>query len=150
MKSALAFVLSAAVLSAGVFALPSAHADDVGAVLEKREGLMKAQRGHLGALAGFAKGETSPADPAAFLAEHASGLINTAQAIPSVFPAGAVGKAKPAVWENWADFEAKAKGLEGAAANLLKLAQAGDFDGAKKAVGGIGAACQACHSVYRN
>lgn len=149
MKSALALVLTGALFAAGLSMAP-VQAQDVNAVLDQRKAVMQAQRGHIGALTGFAKGEAKPADPAAFLAEHASGLIKSAKDTPGVFPAGVAGKAKPEVWTNWADFQAKATGLETAAGNLLKLAQAGDIEGAKKAIGAVGASCQACHSVYRN
>ncbi len=149
MKSALALALTGALTLIGASLLP-AQAQDASAVLTQRGDLMKAQRTHLGALGAFAKGDNKPADPAAFLIEHASALIDTGTAMPAVFPKGVDGKTKPAVWDNWADFEAKIKGMQDAASKVVTLAQAGDVEGATKAIGGVGASCQACHSVYRN
>jgi cytochrome c556 len=56
--------------------------------------------------------------------------------------------AKPEIWEDKADFEAKAKDLEAATAKAAAAAPGG-LDAFKVAFGPVGKACKACHEKYR-
>ena len=56
--------------------------------------------------------------------------------------------AKPEIWEDKTDFEAKAKDLEAATAKAATAAPGG-LDSFKMAFGPVGKACKACHEKYR-
>jgi len=75
-------------------------------------------------------------------------LAAAAAEIPTRFKPQAtdpVSEAKPEIWISWADFVTKANGLAQAAAAIDTTS----VDGVKAGMGGVGAACKACHSVYR-
>lgn len=59
-------------------------------------------------------------------------------------------KAKPEIWLNMEDFEAKLKKMQQEVAALAKVAKTGNFDAAKEQLGEAGEACKACHDKYRN
>jgi cytochrome c556 len=66
-----------------------------------------------------------------------------------LFPEGSVeGRALPAIWENFDDFNAKHEALVAAATTMTEEAGKG-LDQLKAAIGPIGAACGACHELYR-
>ncbi|WP_165356593.1 cytochrome c [Sphingosinicella sp. BN140058] len=82
----------------------------------------------------------------------ARGLNLWAQALPGMFPNGSqlpTSRAKPALWQKRADFEAKAAAFQAATAALQKAADAGDAAAFKIAYGETGKACGGCHSAYR-
>jgi cytochrome c556 len=58
-------------------------------------------------------------------------------------------KAKPEIWTNRADFDAKMDKMVGEAQKLPAVVRAGDMGAFKKQVGDVGAACKACHDDYR-
>jgi cytochrome c556 len=78
-----------------------------------------------------------------------------AQVVPMLlegFPAGSgIGKteAKPEIWTNWADFQAKMKAFETESAVLAVLAKGGDFEKIKLQFGKVGGTCKACHDKYK-
>ncbi len=82
-------------------------------------------------------------------------INNTAKVIPTVFkdkvdaPPGVKNDAKPEIWANKADFDAKAKALEEASGKVLQLAQAGNEAEVKAQFPTIGRACGGCHETYR-
>ncbi|GAA5214145.1 c-type cytochrome [Corallincola platygyrae] len=59
-------------------------------------------------------------------------------------------KAKPEIWDNWADFEKKMGDLQTASADLAKVAGNGDMGDLKKAIAATGKTCKACHDDYKN
>lgn len=87
----------------------------------------------------------------------ASGLARWGRAIPGMFPAGtgpelgegATG-AKPEVWANRADFEAKASVFAAEAQKLAELARADDTAGFAAQWTVVRASCQRCHDAYKN
>lgn len=58
-------------------------------------------------------------------------------------------KAKAAVWENRADFDAKMKDFQDQAANLVAVAKAGDEGAIKAQFGKTAKTCKACHKEYK-
>jgi cytochrome c556 len=58
-------------------------------------------------------------------------------------------KAKPEIWENRADFDAKLKDLLDRSATLATVAKAGDAAQSKAAFIDTANACKACHDKYR-
>lgn len=114
-------------------------------LIEQRQNLMKQQAGATRVIVPMVRGE-QPFNLAA-AKQAASTLAATAKQIPGLFPSGSEGgDALPAIWQNKADFEAKAKGLEDAAA---RLAAAGDEPAFKAAFPAVGQACGGCHQTYR-
>lgn len=99
-------------------------------------------------LSTMAKGEAE-FDAAAAQAAFAA-IAEKAGAVPALFEAQSntdpESEAKDAIWENWADFSAKAAGL-------LTAAEAGAAVDSPEALGAamgpLGEACKACHSVYK-
>jgi cytochrome c556 len=130
----------AAASFAATAALSGAHED--------REATMKAQGAQAGILFGMAQ-EKVPYDAAAASAAAAA-LLEVSSWDPKVlFPEGSVeGRALPAIWENFDDFNAKHEALVAAATTMTEEAGKG-LDQLKAAIGPIGAACGACHERYR-
>jgi cytochrome c556 len=58
-------------------------------------------------------------------------------------------KAKPEIWKNRADFDAKMDKMVAEAGKLPGVARSGDMAAFKKQVGDVGAACKSCHDDYR-
>lgn len=140
------FVTVTAIAVAAFAGAATAHEGVENEAVKARMMLMDKVKTATGTLGGMAKGavayDAGAADAAkAALAEHAA-------AIPAAFEAKEMdpkSTAKPAIWDNWADFVAKAEAMGGAAAALDTSSQASIGAG----MGGIGGSCQACHKVYR-
>ncbi len=102
-------------------------------------------------VAGMVKGEI-PWDQKA-LEMHAMRLAQVAPMIAEGFPAdsqsGAPTDAKPEIWKNMDDFEAKARDLEVAAAKFAETAKGGDRKAIAAGLGEVGGTCKACHDKYR-
>ncbi|HEX2113949.1 MAG TPA: cytochrome c [Alphaproteobacteria bacterium] len=147
------FGLTAVAIAAVAGAIAVAEAQtNVAASIAARQDAMKAQGGAMRTLTPIVRGEQPWNQQAAVQA--ATTQNNTAKAIPTVFPQGSgpeAGKtdALPAIWQNWADFQAKAKALETESAKLLQLAQAGDEAGFKAQFPAVGRTCGGCHEGYR-
>lgn len=79
-------------------------------------------------------------------------LIKWSGALPSLFPAGSLApgsEARPAIWQNRADFDARAAALGAAATKLNEAARAGDKEAFAAAFREAGGACKGCHDLYR-
>ena len=136
---------------AGGIAIAQAQSGAAGAITARQD-QMKAQGGAMRTLTPIVRGEQPWNQQAAVQA--ATTLNNSAKTIPAHFPQGSgaeAGKtdALPAIWQNWSDFEAKAKALETESGKLLQLAQAGDEAGFKAQFPAVGRTCGGCHETYR-
>ena len=58
-------------------------------------------------------------------------------------------RAKPEIWKNRADFDAKMDKMRGEAAKIPAVVKAGDMAAFRKQVADIGDACKSCHDEYR-
>lgn len=81
-------------------------------------------------------------------------LMRTAKQIPSLFPKDsldpATSRAKPEIWQKWAEFEGYAKTLEQKAGAVGALARTGTAEQVTAAVGDMGkTTCGACHNAFR-
>jgi cytochrome c556 len=86
------------------------------------------------------------------LAGAADGLDRFGHSIAGLFPDGSEGpdsRALPAVWTNKADFAARANAFGDSAAELKRLAEAGDQAGFATQAAAVARGCNGCHSVYR-
>ena len=76
---------------------------------------------------------------------------DTAQKLPGLFPdhskTGGDTRASPKIWQNKADFDAKAAALAKSVAENRSKAK--DLDGLKTAVNAVAPACDNCHELYR-
>ena len=97
-------------------------------------------------LGGMAKGEAAYDKAAAEAAVQ--NIKSEAARIAALFEANEddpKSEALPAIWENYADFSAKADAL----GSVAKAVSVGSLDDLRAAMPQIGAACKACHQTYR-
>ena len=87
------------------------------------------------------------------IAVNAETLALTAQQIPGLFPEGSLtekSKAKPEVWQKWAEFQAASKNLETQAEKLRDAARAKNEQLTQDIVKDFGRqACGTCHTPFR-
>lgn len=87
------------------------------------------------------------------IAVNAETLALTAQQIPAMFPEGSLtekSKAKPEVWQKWAEFEAAAKNLQTQAEKLRDTARAKNEQATQDILKDFGRqACGSCHTPFR-
>jgi cytochrome c556 len=101
-------------------------------------------------LVNMVRGKT-PYDKASF-EKHATRVAFIATTLQEGFvPNSAIGKseAKPEIWKNWTDFQAKSKALEVESAALSSVAKNGDFEKIKAQFKKVGDTCKACHDLYK-
>jgi cytochrome c556 len=90
--------------------------------------------------------------PAADVVAPAQKIADTGANIPNLFPVGSdkgETSAKPEIWANWDDFKSKGDDLKAQADMLVSAAQSGDMATVKAQFEKVGAACGACHKVYK-
>jgi cytochrome c556 len=114
-----------------------------------RQKLMKDQGAAMKAISDAAKAGQLQVIPA-----EAEKLRATAKEIPALFPQGSVNpatsRAKPEIWQKWAEFEGNAKSLETKASALATTAKGGDAAATNTAVAELGkTTCGACHTAFR-
>jgi cytochrome c556 len=120
-----------------------------GEAIEKRKALMKEQGAAMRAIQAKLK-----AGQAQALEPEAQKLVTTARQIPGLFPQGTldakVSRAKPEIWQKWAQFEGYAKTLETKAAQLAATSKSGNAQATSAAVADLGkTTCGACHDAFR-
>jgi cytochrome c556 len=138
-------VAAAALIALGTGAV-IAQSDPIAA----RKALMKHNSDGAKVLVAMMRG-TAPYD-AAKVAPVFSQWAETAQKLPGLFPdnsrTGEETRASPKIWENKADFDAKAAAFGKAVADNRDKAKE-SLDGLKAAIGAVGDACDNCHQDYR-
>ena len=116
-------------------------------LVAKRQAMMKDNGAQAGVVVKMIKGE-APFDAAAAKAAMEKIAANAAE-IPADFAPGSEGgKALPAVWENFAGFEADAMALKTAAEEAAAAADQG-VEALGPAFGAVGQACGTCHQTFR-
>jgi cytochrome c556 len=146
-----ALVLSAVLASAVALA-----ADEPANIIKYRKAIMSANGGHIGALAGMAKGEVTFTDEAAF---HAEALHQLSQNLERLFPEGS-GKGQTeedsdallVIWEKPDEFRQAIQKLQEETAKLAELTASGNFDQVAFAqqIGQLGKqGCGGCHETFR-
>jgi cytochrome c556 len=87
------------------------------------------------------------------MAVNAETIAVNAQHVPMLFPKGSLtdkSKAKPDIWEKWADFEAASKNLEAKAIEVRDAARAKDQAKVEALMKDFGRqACGTCHTPFR-
>ena len=106
-----------------------------------------------GATMGHMKAAIDRGADTQILAYGARGIARWARALPTMFPDRTRGitptRARPEIWENRADFEAKAAALSEAASQLAAVAESGNREAFAAQFDVTAAACQACHERYQ-
>ena len=92
---------------------------------------------------------------AATVQAHTRTMSTLTNALPTWFPRGSGVEARPKseakanIWTDAAGFSAKASAAQVQVSRLNQVALKGDMDAVKAQVRATGAACKACHDVYR-
>ncbi len=161
--SILAAALFVGVLTAGIGAAGSLNADpaptaaewvspdpETEALVDHRQGVMRAVSGHMAATAAILL------DGAPFeenLQMHGSTLSALLADIPALFPEGSEHEESDARAEIWSDadtFRSKADDTAEAAAALAAATEGGDPSAMIQAFSALGSSCGACHEDFRN
>jgi cytochrome c556 len=143
-----------AVAAAMVDTGPAAAVDEPANVIKYRQAVMRANGGHLGAIAGVARGEVSFADE---VLGHAHAIAEMSQNMERLFPPGS-GKgdteqesaALPAIWERPDEFQAALVNFQEKAAAFLEVAEGADQATLARELGVLGQqGCGGCHEHFR-
>ncbi len=105
---------------------------------------------HFSPLGAMVRGKI-PFDKQVF-ARHANHLANVVPMLLEGFPKGSIvgnSEAKPEIWSNWPDFQAKMRDFETQTKLLAEVAKAGDEAKMKEQFGKVGATCKGCHDKYK-
>ena len=106
-----------------------------------------------GATMGNMKGVIDRGGDVSTQAYAARGVARWARALPTLFPDSTRGvtpsRARPEIWENRTDFEARAAALAEAASQLAAVAQSGNHEAFAAQFDVTRATCQACHDRYQ-
>jgi cytochrome c556 len=148
------FRIAVLALVAGVAAAPSAlsHLDSTAFNQSYRQSLFALLGANFGPMTSMVKGEM-PWDEAHFIG-WSGDLAKVAELdIMRGFPAGSgVGRtrAKPGIWDNLEDFEAKIADLRKETELLAEVARNGDRRELIKQFQRTGGTCKACHDEYKS
>lgn len=106
-----------------------------------------------GAAMGNIKGAIDRGGDPKSQAYAARGVARWARALPAMFPQSTAAitpsRARPEIWANRADFNAKAAAFASAATALAAAADSGDKDAFAARWRATGATCGACHDLYQ-
>lgn len=136
-----------------LLAAGTAYAQDVkpDRAIHYRQGVYAMIGWNFGPMGAMVKGE-APFDAAAF-GKRAERVAWLSQQIEEGFPkgsdTGATTDAKPGIWEDFADFQAKLADLQRESQALATTAKAGDEAATKAQFVKTAGTCKACHDVYR-
>ena len=135
----------AALIAAGCATKPKMGSGDI---VADRQRLMKLNGASWADVQAKAKANQIEA-----IAVNAETMALNAMHIPSIFPEGSLtdkSKAKPEVWQKWAEFEKAAKNFETEAEKLRDAARAKNADLTQAIVKDFGRnACGTCHTPFR-
>ena len=126
----------------------AATAQDPSPIAAYRQSIMQTFRTHLAGVRASLDGTA----PAGHAAHHAQAFNHMAIALANAFPEGSAGpgsRALPAIWEDRMDFMNKVSAIQGAAADLVSAAAAGDAERIGSAVSAVQGTCASCHTPYR-
>lgn len=141
-------LVAAVVLAVGCASAPSSTMSAREAI-DARQKLMKEQGAAMRSIQDKLKGGQVQA-----VAADAQILVRTARQMPGVFPPGsldpATSRAKPEIWQKWAEFEGYARTLETKAAQLAATAATGNAQATEAARADLGkTTCGGCHTAFR-
>lgn len=146
-------MFGAVVTAAVIGAVGAAAAIDPDAIVKQRQATMKQQGKDMGAVKAFLDGKS---DQSAAIAA-ATGLTQTTQKIPNLFPPGTDKPSpdgdygpKAAIWTDWNKFLDAQKAAATKAVALLAAVKGGDKPAILAAFGDLGKnGCGNCHTNFR-
>jgi cytochrome c556 len=86
------------------------------------------------------------------IGERAAKIQELSEKIPDVFPSGSLDRpseATPTIWQQWDQFEAKARDLKQTAGALSAAASSGDPKLISERFKAVSRSCAACHDDFR-
>lgn len=86
------------------------------------------------------------------IAERARRIEERSARIAALFPPGTLDRptdARPVIWERWSEFEARARGLRDASAELAEAAPSGNPKLVSDRFKALTRSCNACHDDFR-
>lgn len=140
-------VTKALIATFALAATVAVAADATDPAVKARQELMGVIGGSMKVLGDMAGGKTAFDATAAEAAKAA--IIAASAGAPAAFAPQATDpktKAKPEIWGNLADFNAKAGALNTAATGM----DATTVEGVQAGIGAMGETCKACHGAYRS
>jgi cytochrome c556 len=150
----LASAAGAVALAAALDSTPAVAVDEPANIIKYRQAVMRANGGHIGAIAGVARGEVSFADE---VLGHAHAIAEMSKNMDRLFPPG-TGKddteqksaALPAIWERPDEFQAAITNFQEKAAAFLEVAEGADQATLARELGVLGQqGCGGCHEHFR-
>jgi cytochrome c556 len=127
----------------------SVHAQDDEAYVQYRQSVMKANGGHMGAIAAIMKNKLPYVTN---IVAHAQAIQMTSTVVEDAFKKEITeGKtdAKPEIWQDWDKFVAAAKAMGEESGKLADVAQAGDMAAIEAQVKELGTSCGGCHKPFK-
>jgi cytochrome c556 len=152
MKRAISVIAKGALVAGGLALVTTAVSSTVNANendIKYRKAVMKALGGHMGSIAGIAKGEIGHTK---HMFGHATAINAIAAMTSDIFPKGSGGdntRAKDDIWQKWSEFEKTISAFQAASEKLLEAANSGDKGAVGAALGGVGKSCGGCHKPFR-
>jgi len=125
--------------------------DDFTGVIKYRQGVMKAQAGHMAALAQLVR-DRIPDPEGERMRMHARSIQALLHNLTDGFPEGSdfgETRAEERIWEQWDKFEAASEKATNAAKALTAAVEKGDRKTITEAFKKLGKACKACHEDFR-
>lgn len=144
-------IAAIAFCAAGILSVGPAKAQDPAAIVDERRAALKRAGAALTGINDYVRQDKgTQADVQAAVAV----LVEVSGAMKNWFPEGtAIGvgnsEARPLIWQQKPDFEAKIATFQAEAKNFVPIAATGDKAAIGKQVGVTFASCKACHDVYR-
>lgn len=138
------YIVAAALTALSFPAIAHEHASGI---VKERMDMMEAMAKNMKAIGARIKAKRD----VEAIKKEALALQAHAPHIPHLFPPGSTQpptEAKPAIWRNFADFEAKAKALESASAKLANSAP-NNLEAVTIQVRAVAETCSGCHDLYR-
>jgi cytochrome c556 len=128
--------------------LPSTAHDDATGVVKERMDAVKAMAKSVKAVNERIKANRGMAD----IKADAVALQKLAADMGALFPPGSLqhpSEARATIWDNWKDFEQKARTVETESGNLAASVEAGQWRAIAAQFRLVTQACRACHENYR-
>jgi cytochrome c556 len=146
------FLIALAVITGGVGAVSSAHAQQKPEdIIKYRKAVMTVQSWNMRPMAAMVKGQ-QPYDAALF-AWYAGVIQSTSFMIPDAFlPGSDKGdtRAKPEIWKDATKFKQAVDRFNSDAAKLVAASKAGTLDAVKGPFGALAKNCGGCHNAFRS
>ncbi len=124
-------------------------ADQEEGMIKYRKNIMKANKGHIGAIMDIMK---NGLPLQSHIVNHAQAIHNNSKMTLAAFPEGSdfgETRAKANIWEEWSDFEKAAAATNAASLKLIKAAESGNMKSVGKALQAMGKTCGSCHKQFR-